>query len=42
MSLGVSLTINGYVLLFWGMFYKFVGKEGEGHLGIWSQTSENE
>jgi hypothetical protein len=28
--------------LFWGGFYKFVGKEGEGHLGLWSQNSENE
>jgi hypothetical protein len=29
-------------LFFWGFFYKFVGKEGEGHSGLWSQISENE
>jgi hypothetical protein len=23
-------------------FYKFSGKKGEGHLGIWSQNYENE
>jgi hypothetical protein len=28
--------------LFWGGFYKFVGQEGEGHSGLWSQDSENE
>jgi hypothetical protein len=28
--------------LFLGGFYKFAGKEGEGHLGIWSQNYENE
>jgi hypothetical protein len=25
---------------FEGFFLKFVGKEGEGHLGLWSQNSE--
>lgn len=37
-----SLTIQllGFVVL--GGFYNFAGKEGEGHLGPWSQTFENE
>jgi hypothetical protein len=28
--------------LFWGVFNKVVGKEGEEHFGLWSQNSEIE
>jgi hypothetical protein len=41
-SLDVSLEINGSIYFVFGGFYKFVGKEGEGHLGLWNQNSEIE
>ena len=38
----ISLAINGYIWFCFEGFYKFVGKEGEGHSGLWSQNFENE
>ena len=42
MSLDISLEIIGYIRFVLGFFYKVVGKEGEGHLGLWSWNPGSE